>query len=202
MLPGRMEAAHSPRPAPDRPADYAVEAAIDRPAPNPKNSASEPLGAVCGFENARDRSPARSLKCKAPARASRRAQFQLWIFSYTTFVGSSKKCVSRVLIEPTTNSASGRSGRGRDIRVESQRRKTPARFPAGAIPTVDFLLHEIGGVVKKVPVKSHEWISLMVSHEFAKGRFGRLAPESGPLMHTLSFGGHDPKQTSARRLFS
>jgi hypothetical protein len=156
MLPGRMEAAHSPRPAPDRPADYAVEAAIDRPAPNPKNSASEPLGAVCGFENARDRSPARSLKCKAPARASRRAQFQLWIFSYTTFVGSSKKCVSRVLIEPTTNFASGRSGRGRDIRVESQRRKTPARFPAGAIPTVDFLLHEIGGVVKKVPVKSHD----------------------------------------------
>jgi hypothetical protein len=33
--------------------------------------------------------------------ASRRAQFQLWIFSYTKLVGPSKKYVSRVLIEPT-----------------------------------------------------------------------------------------------------
>jgi hypothetical protein len=31
--------------------------------------------------------------------ASRRAQFQLWIFSYTTLVGPSKKCVSRVWID-------------------------------------------------------------------------------------------------------
>jgi hypothetical protein len=30
--------------------------------------------------------------------ASRRAQFQLWIFSYTILVGSSKRCVSRVMI--------------------------------------------------------------------------------------------------------
>jgi hypothetical protein len=30
--------------------------------------------------------------------ASRRAQFQLWIFSYTIFVGPSKKCVSRVMM--------------------------------------------------------------------------------------------------------
>jgi hypothetical protein len=33
---------------------------------------------------------------------SRRAQFQLWIFSYKILVGSSKKCVSRVLIELAT----------------------------------------------------------------------------------------------------
>jgi hypothetical protein len=32
---------------------------------------------------------------------SRRAQFQLWIFSYTILVGSAKKCVSRVMIDFT-----------------------------------------------------------------------------------------------------
>src|SRR3954447_21672593 len=31
-----------------------------------------------------------------------------------------------------------------------------AGFPAGAIPTVDFLLHEIGRIVKKTRVKSHD----------------------------------------------
>jgi hypothetical protein len=31
--------------------------------------------------------------------ASRRAQFQLWIFSYTILVGPSKKYVSRVMID-------------------------------------------------------------------------------------------------------
>jgi hypothetical protein len=34
---------------------------------------------------------------------SRRAQFQLWIFSYTILVGSSKKSVSRLMIRPAPN---------------------------------------------------------------------------------------------------
>jgi hypothetical protein len=33
--------------------------------------------------------------------------------------------------------------------------KRPRGFPAGAIPTVDFLLHHFGRVVKTVRVKSH-----------------------------------------------
>ena len=35
--------------------------------------------------------------------ASRRAQFQLWIFSYTILVGPSKNYVSRVLIDFTND---------------------------------------------------------------------------------------------------
>jgi hypothetical protein len=35
--------------------------------------------------------------------ASRRAQFQLWIFSYTILVGPSKKYVSRVFIDFTND---------------------------------------------------------------------------------------------------
>jgi len=42
-------------------------------------------------------------KRKAPARACRRAQFQLWIFSYTILVGPSKNYVSRVLIDFTND---------------------------------------------------------------------------------------------------
>src|SRR3954471_24979562 len=42
------------------------------------------------------------------------AQFQLWIFSYTILDGSSKKYVSRVMIELTTNPA--RQATGRSIR--------------------------------------------------------------------------------------
>ena len=34
--------------------------------------------------------------------------------------------------------------------------KRPLGFPAGAIPTVDFLLHDFGAVVKKVGVKTHD----------------------------------------------
>jgi len=43
------------------------------------------------------RSQKNTLKRKAPARLSRRAQFQLWIFSYTTRGRPSKKCLSRLL---------------------------------------------------------------------------------------------------------
>jgi len=42
--------------------------------------------------------------------------------------------------------------------VRSLKRKAPARFPAGAIPTVDFLLYHLVGLVKKVRVKSHDSI--------------------------------------------
>jgi len=38
-----------------------------------------------------------SLSCKRPGRG-RRAQFQLWIFSYTGFARPSKKWLSRVMI--------------------------------------------------------------------------------------------------------
>ena len=38
-------------------------------------------------------------------------------------------------------------------RTETQSAR--AGFPAGAIPTVDFLLYHFGRVVKKVRVKSH-----------------------------------------------
>jgi hypothetical protein len=34
--------------------------------------------------------------------------------------------------------------------------KRPRGFPAGAIPTVDFLLHHASAFVKKMPVKSHD----------------------------------------------
>jgi hypothetical protein len=34
--------------------------------------------------------------------------------------------------------------------------KRPRGFPAGAIPTVDFLLHHTTAFVKKMPVKSHD----------------------------------------------
>ena len=42
-------------------------------------------------------------KTQSARAASRRAQFQLWIFSYTILVGSSKRCVSRVIIRPAPN---------------------------------------------------------------------------------------------------
>jgi hypothetical protein len=38
--------------------------------------------------------------------------------------------------------------------------KRPRGFPAGAIPTVDFLLHHFGRFVKKVGVKTHDEIEL------------------------------------------
>ena len=47
------------------------------------------------------------LSCKRPGRG-RRAQFQLWIFSYTGFARSSKKWVSRVKIGFGNGAASTR----------------------------------------------------------------------------------------------
>jgi hypothetical protein len=44
-----------------------------------------------------------SAKTQNARAASRRAQFQLWIFSYTNLVGSSKKRVSRLMIGPVGN---------------------------------------------------------------------------------------------------
>ncbi|HEY4747626.1 MAG TPA: hypothetical protein VIH38_08670, partial [Steroidobacteraceae bacterium] len=34
--------------------------------------------------------------------------------------------------------------------------KRPRGFPAGAIPTVDFLLHHLAAAVKKTAVKTHD----------------------------------------------
>jgi hypothetical protein len=34
--------------------------------------------------------------------------------------------------------------------------KSPLGFPAGAIPTVDFLLHHLAPDVKNTPVKTHD----------------------------------------------
>jgi hypothetical protein len=51
-----------------------------------------------------------SLSCKCPDRG-RRAQFQLWIFSYTGFARSSKKWVSRVKIGSGDGAASTQAER-------------------------------------------------------------------------------------------
>jgi hypothetical protein len=55
------------------------------------------------------------------------------------------------------------SGRGRQVLQQppacarvAGNAKRPLGFPAGAIPTVDFLLHDLDVVVKKMRVKTHD----------------------------------------------
>jgi hypothetical protein len=67
-------------------------------------------------------------------------------------------------------------------------KKGPRGFPAGAIPTVDFLLHDFGRVVKKTRVKSHDrsiplghhWPATDEIEALGSGALGvRHAPDSG-----------------------
>jgi hypothetical protein len=42
--------------------------------------------------------------------------------------------------------------------------KRPLGLPAGAIPTVDFLLHQFGRLVKKMRVKTHDRLIPLEHH--------------------------------------
>jgi len=57
--------------------------------------------------------------------------------------------------------------------------KRPRGFPAGAIPTVDFLLHHLAAVVKKTAVKTHDRRSF-TRHAARPIRQERL--DGGPFM--------------------
>jgi hypothetical protein len=53
--------------------------------------------------------------------------------------------------------------------VVAETQSARSGFPAGAIPTVEFLLHDFGRVVKKVGVKNHD----SAGHKFCvSGRSG------------------------------
>jgi hypothetical protein len=72
--------------------------------------------------------------------------------------------------------------------------KRPLGFPAGAIPTVDFLLHHARAAVKKMPVKTHDGVGSkfrrtgsLVLPGSGSPRF--LRPSLRKAMHALGFPG-------------
>jgi hypothetical protein len=51
--------------------------------------------------------------------------------------------------------------------------KRPALWVPGAIPTVDFLLYHIAGVVKKMAVKNNDWTPRRIQQIGKQSRMAR-----------------------------
>ncbi len=70
--------------------------------------------------------------------------------------------------------------------------KRPRGFPAGAIRTVDFLLHDLARIVKKVGVKTKDRALGRALINVQMSGFGGL---SGNVLFGPSITGFDPKRT-------
>src|SRR4030081_4066935 len=64
--------------------------------------------------------------------------------------------------------------------------KGPALWAPGAIPTVDFLLYRFGAIVKKMGVKTHDWIARRIQHDLRRAAQASLVVEREALHHRVA----------------